>query len=88
MTGLDLPSNQANPAPNDQATSEYAPPADTVQSSGLLPVEEYRAGSADKIVNFLRLQSIIGRYATDNQAGPTIQAIISFLVMLDNDEVQ
>ena len=49
-------------------------------------VEEYCAGSADKIVIFLRLQSIIGQYATDDQARPTIQALKSFLTMLDNHD--
>ena len=49
-------------------------------------VEEYCTSSADKIIIFLQLQSIIGRYATDDQARPTIQALKSFLKMLDNHD--
>ena len=96
MTDLDLQTDQGNSASNDQAPSEHPPHGDSTLSSSLLPVEaveecekcveEYCASSADKVLTFLRLQSIIRRYATDDQAGPTVQALKSYLAMLDNHD--
>ncbi|EDR11590.1 uncharacterized protein LACBIDRAFT_324256 [Laccaria bicolor S238N-H82] len=81
---------------NDQASPEHPPQEDSTQSPALLPVEaveecekcveEYRAGSVDKVLVFLHLQTIIGRYATNDQAGPTVQALKSYLTMLDNHD--
>ncbi|EDR00637.1 uncharacterized protein LACBIDRAFT_313122 [Laccaria bicolor S238N-H82] len=96
MTDLDLQTDQTLSTSNDQTSSEPPPQADSTQPSALLPVEaveecekcveEYRAGTADKVLVFLRLQTIISRYATDDQARPTIQALKSYLAMLDNHD--
>ena len=96
MTDLDLQTDRANHSSNDQATSQHPPQGDSTQSSVLLPVEaveecekcveEYHAGTADKVLVFLCLQTIIGRYATDDQAGLTVQALKSYLAMLDDHD--
>jgi len=49
-------------------------------------IDDYRKGVVEKADTFIRLQNIIKQYASDDQADSSIQALRSYLSMLDNHD--
>jgi len=98
MTGLTvLPTNQTT-APSDQQSLPTQPTeaGSQITPSEILPpdvsdrcekcVDDYRKGLYEKADTFIKLQAIISRYVPDDQEDFAIQALRSYLSMLDNHD--
>jgi hypothetical protein len=83
---------------NDQVQPSVigTPPVPSGATVGVLPpdvsescekcVDDYRKGTTEKADTFIKLQAIISQYAADDQADFAIQALRSYLSMLDNHD--